>query len=212
MKNEKKILYVLLTAILGVLVLNQVQITGMYNAMNSNMYGTLNSEKAGQTNSNAGTISFDEAVKEALPTGVPETYGNELGVSFDNVEESLSILMMLDGDLYEEGNLKYEDLTEEQKERYVLAGSSISCEFCCDAVQIVFEGGQPACGCSHSAAMRGLAKYLLINHGEMSDEKILEELTKWKSVFFPKEMVDRYIELQGGSVRSSVLPDMVGGC
>ena len=35
--------------------------------------------------------------------------------------------------------------------------------------------------------MRGLAAYLIKNHPEVSDEKILEELIKWKAVFFPKQ-------------------------
>ena len=50
---------------------------------------------------------------------------------------------------------------------------------------VIFENGERACGCAHSYAMRGLAKYLLVNHPEMSDYEILNELGKWKVLFFP---------------------------
>ena len=33
--------------------------------------------------------------------------------------------------------------------------------------------------------MRGLAKYLLTNHPDMTDIEILSELGKWKVLFFP---------------------------
>ena len=33
--------------------------------------------------------------------------------------------------------------------------------------------------------MRGLAKYLLTKHPDMADEEILNELGKWKVLFFP---------------------------
>ena len=33
--------------------------------------------------------------------------------------------------------------------------------------------------------MRGLAKYLLTKHPDMTDEQILNELGKWKVLFFP---------------------------
>lgn len=33
--------------------------------------------------------------------------------------------------------------------------------------------------------MRGLAKYLLTNHPEMTDLEIVNELGKWKVLFFP---------------------------
>ena len=37
--------------------------------------------------------------------------------------------------------------------------------------------------------MRGIAKYLIKNHpAEFTDERILEELSKWKILFFPSQM------------------------
>ncbi|RMD67974.1 hypothetical protein D6817_00080, partial [Candidatus Pacearchaeota archaeon] len=98
------------------------------------------------------------------------------------------------------------------------------------------KAGDRACGCAHSYAMRGLAKYLLANHGEeMSDEQILEELGKWKVLFFPgilkkkakileeKGIELNYINLASNKYRgiensaqsaqgSSGSSAMVGGC
>ena len=78
-----------------------------------------------------------------------------------------------------------EELNSAQMVRYIKIAGSISCEYCCGADAIIFSNGEAACGCAHSYAMRGLAKYLLINNPEMSDYEILSELGKWKVLFFP---------------------------
>ena len=70
-------------------------------------------------------------------------------------------------------------------QRYIGITNAISCEYCCGAQSITFSDGQAACSCAHSYAMRGLAKYLLTKHPEMKDEEILNELGKWKTLFFP---------------------------
>lgn len=119
------------------------------------------------------------------PTGTPAIYGAELGVNYDDVSEANPGLAdqtigKLSG--YDTGI----SLEGEQLNRYIKIGSSISCEYCCGAPSIIFSNGQAACGCAHSYAMRGLAKYLIKNHGsEYTDEQILEELGKWKVLFFP---------------------------
>ncbi len=153
------------------------------------------------------------SLSDIIPSGTPEVYGTELGVSYDKPIEGLAILQKLDNQITLEGQLE---------ERYIKIGTSISCEFCCDAKSITFADGKPACGCAHSFAMRGLAKYLLKNHGDtMTDQQILNELVKWKTLFFPKQMTERAVQLAADNgnfdqellnkVNSSV-PDMVGGC
>jgi len=92
--------------------------------------------------------------------------------------------------------------------------------------------GDAACSCAHSFAMRGLAKYLITNHGgaEFSDEQILEEMAKWKTLFFPQIMAQKavvmkeknieftYANLGSNSYRgiekgaASAGGNMVGGC
>ncbi|MEW6721742.1 MAG: hypothetical protein AB1324_00615 [Candidatus Micrarchaeota archaeon] len=119
------------------------------------------------------------------PSGVPAIYGSELGIRYDDVsgstpdlaDRTISKLAAYDDGIALEGA---------ELERYVKISSSIACEYCCGAKTLVFSNGQAACGCAHSFAMRGLAKYLIRNHGsEYTDEQILEEMGKWKVLFFP---------------------------
>ena len=114
------------------------------------------------------------------------------------------------------------------KERYIKITSQISCEYCCGVESIIFENGEAACGCNHSFAMRGLAKYLILNHGsEFTDDQILEELGKWKTLFFPTQMTKKaavlqskgielnYINLASNKYRGAeqgATGQMVGGC
>ncbi len=125
------------------------------------------------------------AVSEIIPRGIPAIYGKELGIRYDDVspndpqkaDQTIVILKNLDLTLSLDG---------ENLQRYIQTLTQISCEYCCGAKSIIFENGQPACGCAHSYAMRGLAKYLIKNHGsEFTDDRILEELGKWKVLFFP---------------------------
>ena len=118
-----------------------------------------------------------------IPTGTPAVYGNEIGVKYDDVSPNNPQL----ADATIAKLTQYEDkkLTDEQMKRYINIGGAISCEYCCGAKSIIFSNGERACGCAHSYAMRGLAKYLLINHPDMTDDDILRELGKWKVLFFP---------------------------
>jgi hypothetical protein len=151
-----------------------------------------------------------EAVKgEIIPVGMPAVYGEELGVAFDaNTDEMTDILR------------KYEDhpLDDEQMERYKNVSLRISCEYCCGVKSIIYENGKRACGCAHSYAMRGLAKYLIINHPEeYTNDEILMELGKWKATFFPKQTISKAIlkYAEFGNIDPSVLtemPNMVGSC
>lgn len=159
-------------------------------------------------------LAMQEAAIKIMPRGVPDKYGTELKVSFDDPVKGIDILAALDADLNPgQGGITFDELSGPQKQRYLNVGMSIACEFCCGAKTLIQKNGQPACGCAHSAAMRGIAKYLLKNHeNEYTDGQILEELTKWKILFFPKPMLERYLQNQGGSLAPSQLPNQVGGC
>lgn len=154
-------------------------------------------------------ILKEEIKAMVIPTGTPKIYGRELGVAFDkDANEMISILR------------EYEDspLNENLLKRYVSIGSKISCEYCCGARTLVMPDGTRACGCAHSYAMRGLAKYLLLNHqNEYSDDEILEELAKWKTIFFPKQSIQKVLNkyAETNEIDPSVLldmPNMVGNC
>lgn len=131
-----------------------------------------------------GTVS----ASSVIPTGIPDVYGEELGIQYDYVSTENS--QLADQTIGFLGNIdRAETLEGEDLDRYIEIlynmHNGISCEYCCGARSIIFESGQPACGCAHSYAMRGLTKYLIKYHPEMSDEEIFEEIGKWKVLFFP---------------------------
>ncbi|NCO18070.1 hypothetical protein COT60_02935 [Candidatus Pacearchaeota archaeon CG09_land_8_20_14_0_10_30_9] len=131
------------------------------------------------TSGGIGTVS----ASEIIPTGIPAIYGNDMGVSYNDVSASNPKL----ADTTIRKLAQYEDmeLSSEEMARYITIAGSISCEYCCGANSIIFNNGERACGCAHSFAMRGLAKYLLRNHPDMTNDAILSELGKWKVLFFP---------------------------
>ena len=184
-------------------------------------------------NPNSGNVAIGTvSTSSIIPTGVPTIYGEELGVSYDFVspanpklaDETISFLSSID---------RTETLEGADLERYIdilyVSHGGISCEYCCGARSIIFENGQAACGCAHSYAMRGLAKYLILNHGEdMTNDEILEEVGKWKVLFFPGTMRGKadtmesqgistdYISLTSNDYRGiekgQASGGMVGGC
>ncbi len=138
----------------------------------------------------------EDAVKLVFMQGVPEVYGAEMNVNFDQVQGGIDIMRQYDPDY---GNKKL-NLTAEEKQRYIAVALKISCEYCCGAESIIFKDGSAACGCAHSQAMRGLIAYLVKNHGsEYTDDEILREAAKWKGRYFPKQMVQKMSgQLQSG--------------
>ncbi|OGH71351.1 MAG: hypothetical protein A2921_00460 [Candidatus Magasanikbacteria bacterium RIFCSPLOWO2_01_FULL_43_20b] len=144
----------------------------------------------------------EDAVKLAVVTGVPDKYGQELAVNFDQVQQSMNVMKQFDPG-YGANKIV---LTGEALKRYTDVGLRISCEYCCGAKAIVFANGEAACGCAHSQAMRGLAAYLIEKHGaEYTDDQILRELARWKGRYFPKQMSKKMTEqLQNGQYT----PDM----
>jgi hypothetical protein len=175
------------------------------------------------------------SVSAVIPTGVPKIYGSELKVSFDDItpqnpqlaDATIAKLANLDQTLTLDGS---------NLQRYIKIGGLISCEYCCGAASIIFtkdtgqyKAGDAACGCAHSYAMRGVAKYLIKNHPtEFTDDQILEELGKWKVLFFPDIHVQKaavlkekgiemnYINLASNKYRGieqgASSGAMIGGC
>lgn len=183
-----------------------------------NIFSDSNQTAKARTTGNL-TVGERKAVfEQILPNGTPPIYGKELGISFDQPETAISALSKLDGDWVNQKNgIRFSDLNATEQQRYLAIGSKIACEFCCGARTLVAKDGKPACSCAHSAAMRGLAKYLLQKHApEFSDQQILEELTKIKTISFPKQMVERALELKalGKNIDAETqnLPSQVGGC
>src|SRR3989344_1845318 len=86
-----------------------------------------------------GTVS----ASEIIPTGMPEIYGKELGISYDDIspsdprkaDASIGVLADLDTSI---------TLTGDDLQRYIIIGLQISCEYCCGAESIIFSNGQAA--------------------------------------------------------------------
>ncbi len=172
------------------------------------------------------------SASEIIPTGVPAVYGSELKISYDDVsptnpgsaDATINVLSNID---------RSETLEGAELQRYIdilyTMDGGMSCEFCCGAKSVIFEDGRAACGCAHSYAMRGITKYLIKFHGdEFTDEDILEEVGKWKVLFFPgihegkAQVLDEqgielsYINLASNAYRGiekgQASGGMVGGC
>jgi len=189
-------------------------------------------------------LTGDPAVDAQLlmfPEGTPEIYGDELGITYPNPRDSKhmdAMLAILED--FDRGKRKIK-LTGDNLQRYIRLGTipTIACEFCCSVKTLIRKDGSPACGCAHSAAMRGLMMYLILNHGDKyTDDALLNETMKWKALTFPKQMMKRYVEqaktgeytpdmaalLVGTKVSRKAkknapspldvknLPDMAGGC
>ena len=219
-KENMTIWYVALAAVVLIVLLNQYQMTKLTYSIKNLPVNT------GTQSQSTGAVA---AVSGVIPTGVPAIYGAELGVSYDDIspndqqraDAAIRKLAMLDTSI---------ELSGADLERYIAIGSKISCEYCCGAESIIFSNGQPACGCAHSYAMRGVAKYLITKHGsEYTDDQILEELGKWKTLFFPGVLTAKaqvlqqqgiefnYINLASNKYRNiekgaSASGGMVGGC
>jgi len=166
--TETMVQYVVIAVLAVLLIYNGAKIYGGSSSITGNAIAT-----------GIGTVS----ALDVLPKGVPNVYGIELGISYNDVSASNPSL----ADATMAKLAAYEDmqLDSAQMERYIKIGSSIACEYCCGAKTLVFSNGERACGCAHSYAMRGLAKYLLTEHPDMTDLEILDELGKWKVLFFP---------------------------
>ncbi|MEM4389447.1 MAG: hypothetical protein QXG98_02185 [Candidatus Micrarchaeia archaeon] len=169
-------------------------------------YPTGSSASAGTTA--GGAADIQAVIARIIPTGKPP-YGDAAGVSYDDINGAISVLAGYDDSI---------KLSGAELDRYIRIASRISCEFCCGAPAVIDSKGNPACGCAHSAAMRGVAKFLIRNFpNDYTDAQILEEMTKWKTLFFPRQMVERALQAQAASGNIDIhtlsqIPQQVGGC
>lgn len=166
----------------------------------SNAAATVNGAKTQSSGA-----SMQQVLKEITPTGTPD-YGKKAGVSYDKVEQSLSVLRSYD---------KSVSLDAAQQKRYVEVGTTplTACEFCCGTGEKGFANtsGKLVCGCAHNVAFSGLTKWLIKNTS-YTNSRIVSEIGRWKILFFPrgavkKEMKKRNITPSGGAI-----PSMRGGC
>lgn len=153
----------------------------------------------------------DTAMKVMIPQGTP-SYGEKLGITYDDPVKSLNYLAQY----YYQISKEIKEGDSETWQRYLALATKpvgISCEYCCGVGPVgITSNGQLRCGCSHNPAVQALTLWLMKNT-DMTDAQILQEVLKWKALWFPKNMVELAVKIGGGD--SSVLkqlPGMVGGC
>ncbi len=153
-----------------------------------------------------------DALDIMVPRGQPE-WATELGINYD---DPVAALNFLHRKLYPAIKQDVKTNSPEVWERYINLATKpvgISCEYCCGVGPVTIdENGELLCGCSHAPAIQAVALYLMKNT-DMTDVEILQEVIRWKTLWFPKNMVGLALQIAGGD--TSVLedvPGMVGGC
>lgn len=153
-----------------------------------------------------------DAIAIMIPTGTPE-YSRDLGgISFDDPVTSMEYLAKW----YPAINSEIKNNNPEIWQRYLklaAAPRGISCEYCCGVgPQGITADGAPKCACQHLPALLGLTLGLMKNT-DYSDAQVLREVMKWKTLFFPQNMVGLAMEVAGTDPSQlKDLPGMVGGC
>lgn len=151
-----------------------------------------------------------DAIDILIPRGTPE-YGDALGVSYD---DPVSALNKLARQTYPQikAELKQDPVLWNRYLNLATKPVGISCEFCCGVGPTGISGdGELTCGCSHNPAIHALTMWLMKNT-DYSDAEILREAIRWKSLWFPKDIVNLGLKASGGDIEELDLPGMVGGC
>ena len=220
----KQILYVTLLIATVLIAYNQFQITSVKAQIdaiqpNTDLSGvnvaslasTAQSVRAVYPELHEG-MSQSQIVELMVPRGAP-SYSNELGgISFDQPEKSLAYLVRWYPAIKNEVKTEHPDVWQ----RYLdLAAHprGISCEFCCGiGPQGIDQEGNSRCGCQHNPALQAITLGLMLNT-DMSDAEVLREAIRWKTLFFPKDMVELGTSVAGADMGEiEGLPGMVGGC
>lgn len=208
--------------LLGVFVFNQFfEISYRHSVMMNEMKIDGQNLSAEEQQAAMSFLKFKKIKSAAIPFGVPEVYGMELDVNYEEVQGSMDKMVGM-GPTYGGEDEKI-ILEGDQLQRFIDIGMLTACEYCCGVTTLVKDDGSAACGCAHSIVMRGLAAYLIKNHSdEMSDEEILAEINNWKKTFFPQQTLTAAFDdlKQAGDEDIDALlqefpdflPQMVGGC
>jgi hypothetical protein len=153
----------------------------------------------------------DDALAAMFPSGTPD-YGQALGVSYDDPVTSLSTL----ASMYSGLKAEVQKSKPEAWQRFMnlaLQPVGISCEYCCGVGPVgINKQGDSACGCQHNPALLTVALYLTA-YTDYTDGEILREVMRWKTLFFPKNMIELGLTVAGKDASAlKELPGMVGGC
>ncbi|MBI2655821.1 hypothetical protein HYX06_05375 [Candidatus Woesearchaeota archaeon] len=141
-----------------------------------------------------------DAIAAVVPTGTPfyilEGPGLERirGATFDDPITSQKVWASLLGSR-RFGTENAIQLTPEEEQRWNKLTGVFTCDFCCGGPNSVTTINR--CGCAHSYAWQGMAKFFIKYYPEYTDEQILGEMTKWKGLWYPQGMIQDYLVYTG---------------
>ena len=141
-----------------------------------------------------------DAIVTVVPTGTPfyalEGSGSEKiqGASFDDPITSQKVWASLLGSR-RFGTANAIQLTPEEEKRWQKLTGVFTCDFCCGGPNSVTTIA--SCGCAHSYAWQGMAKFFIKYYPTYTDEEILGEMTKWKALWYPQGMIQDYLVYTG---------------
>jgi len=148
---------------------------------------------------------IQDAINSVVPTGTPfyaqSGPGSDIikGISFDDPIVSQKIWASLVGS-QRFGFDKEIKLTQEEQARYDRIVSVFTCDYCCGSPSQVTRIVN--CGCGHSYAWKGMAKFFVKYYPQYSDTEIAGEMTKWKGLWYPQGMIQDYMRYQQQSART----------
>ena len=142
----------------------------------------------------------NDAIVAVVPIGTPfyllEGPGAEKvkGASFDDPIASQKIWASLLGSR-RFGTENQIQLNPDEQKRWNKIVSLFTCDYCCGGPNSVTTINQ--CGCAHSFAWQGMAKFFIKYYPQYTDEQIMGEMTKWKAIWYPKGMIEDYLVYTG---------------
>lgn len=213
-----KYVFVMIGIVVLLLVFNQLQISGITGKFGESIK-RVSAEEVYEIKTTSQAIaslfpveqigSSEEAIAMMISQGTPE-YGAAMGITFDDPIGALTLL----SDNYNTIKADIKQNNPEVWERYLNLATKpvgISCEFCCGVGPVgINKKGDITCGCSHNPAIQALTM-LLMKDTSYTDAEVLREDMRWKSVWFPRDMVGLAMKAAGGEIETE-LPGMVGGC
>ncbi len=141
-----------------------------------------------------------DAIASVVPTGTPfyvlegPAVEKIKGVTFDDPITSQKVWASLLGSR-RFGTANAIQLTPEEEQRWNKLTGVFTCDFCCGGPNSVTTINR--CGCAHSYAWQGMAKFFIRYYPNYSDEQILGEMTKWKGLWYPQGMIQDYLVYTG---------------
>ena len=141
-----------------------------------------------------------DAISTVVPTGTPfyvlqgEGAEKVKGVTFDDPIASQKLWAALLGSK-RFGTANAIQLTSEEQKRWQKLTGVFTCDYCCGGPNSVTTIGH--CGCAHSYAWQGMAKFFIKYYPQYTDEQILGEMTKWKGLWYPQGMIQDYLVYTG---------------